>query len=270
MSSTGASSKEGRLTARGLTKGYQRKGRSPITVLDDCNLDIEPGKLTVVMGSSGCGKSTLAYILAGYVKPDAGAVTIDGQPISGPGPDRVLVFQETALWPWMSVLENVMFGPLARGELGRAESKKKALSLLERFGLLEFQDKYPGQLSGGMKRRAEIAQALMNSPRVMILDEPFRGLDEMTRELMQEYYLKLFDETALTTLFITSELEEAIFLADTILIMDETSGRITAKIDVDIPRPRSFEVFDSDAYLAIKRQAMEQLYSSSKEKHAQA
>ena len=260
---------EGRLIARGLTKSYQRKGQSAVTVLDNCDLEIEPGKLTVVMGSSGCGKSTLAYILAGYVKPDAGTVTIDGRAITGPGPDRVLVFQETALWPWMSVLDNVMFGPLARGELNRTDSRKKAMSLLERFGLLEFRDRYPGQLSGGMKRRAEIAQALMNSPRVMILDEPFRGLDEMTRELMQEYYLNLFDETSLTTLFITSELEEAIFLADKILIMDEASSRITATIDVDIPRPRTFEVMDSEAYLAIKRRAMEQLYSSFPKSHAQ-
>lgn len=254
--------KQGRLVAHGLTKTYDRKGRDPVTVLNGCDLDIEPGKLTVIMGSSGCGKSTLAYILAGYVKPDAGTATIDGRPITGPGPDRVLVFQETALWPWMTVLDNVMFGPFARRELSRSQAESKAMTLLERFGLTDFRSVYPGQLSGGMKRRAEIAQALMNSPRVMILDEPFRGLDEMTRELMQEYYLKLFDESGLTTLFITSELEEAIFLADRILIMDEASGRISATLEVDLPRPRTFDVMDSNAYVEIKRQAMRHLYSS--------
>ncbi len=251
----------GHLVARGLKKTYQQKGHAPVTVLEDCNLDIEPGKLTVIMGSSGCGKSTLAYLLAGYIKPDAGSLSIDGRAITSPGPDRVLVFQETALWPWMSVMDNVMFGPVARGDQSTAQARKAALELLERFGLIDFRDKYPGQLSGGMKRRAEIAQALMNHPQVMILDEPFRGLDEMTRELMQEYYMRLFEDTALTTLFITSELEEAVFLADRVLVMGETPGRIVSSIEVDLPHPRSFEVLDSQAYLDIKREAMDALYN---------
>lgn len=250
-----------RLVASGLAKTYQRKEHPPVRVLDHCSFEIEPGKLTVVMGSSGCGKSTLAYILAGYIKPDAGTVTLNGNPIAGPGPDRVLVFQETALWPWMSVIENVMFGPVARGDQTTAQARQNAVQLLKRFGLIEFRDKYPGQLSGGMKRRAEIAQALMNQPQLMILDEPFRGLDEMTRELMQEYYMRLFEETALTTLFITSELEEAIFLADRILIMGESPGRIVSSIHVDLPHPRQFEILDSREYLDIKRTAMDTLYS---------
>lgn len=258
MSDTGLN---GHLVASGLYKTYQRKGHPPTPVLDGCNLEIEPGKLTVIMGSSGCGKSTLAYILAGYIKPDSGGVTIDGRAITGPGPDRVLVFQETALWPWMTVIDNVMFGPVARGELSHSEARKGAMELLERFGLTDFRDRYPGQLSGGMKRRAEIAQALMNHPSLMILDEPFRGLDEMTRELMQEYYMRLYEETDLTTLFITSELEEAIFLADRILIMGDNPGRIVSTIDVDLPHPRKFEMLDSEQYLEIKRHAMEILYS---------
>lgn len=252
---------KGHLVATRLEKTFQRKGHAPVQVLADCGFVIEPGKLTVVMGSSGCGKSTLAYILAGYIKPDAGSVSLDGRPITGPGPDRVLVFQETALWPWMSVIENVMFGPVARGDQSQAQARQGAMQLLERFGLVDFRDKYPGQLSGGMKRRAEIAQALMNHPQLMILDEPFRGLDEMTRELMQEYYMRLFEETALTTLFITSELEEAIFLADRVLIMGEDPGRIVSSIEVDLPHPRGFEILDSQAYLDIKREAMDALYS---------
>lgn len=251
----------GHLIATKLSKGFQRKGHTPIQVLKDFSLEIEPGKLTVIMGSSGCGKSTLAYILAGFIKADSGAVLMDGQPITGPGSDRILVFQETALWPWMTVIDNVMFGPLARGEQSRAEVEQTAMNLLERFGLKEFRDKYPGHLSGGMKRRVEIAQALVNHPRLMILDEPFRGLDEMTRELMQEYYLNLFEDTSLTTLFITSELEEAIFLADRILIMGGRPGQIIAEIDVNLPHPRKFEVTDSQEYLDIKRLAMDALYS---------
>ncbi len=253
----------GELVAKGLRKWYHRKGQPPVHVLEDCSFRIEPGKLTVVMGTSGCGKSTLAYLLAGYIKPDEGAIEMDGQPVKGPGPDRLMVFQETALWPWMTVTENIVFGPLARASVSREEATRKAQELLRKFGLSEFKDKYPGQLSGGMKRRAEIAQALINSPKVMVLDEPFRGLDVMTRELMQEYYIKLFEETRLTTVFITSELEEAIFLADRILIMGGTPSRMVHSMEVDLPRPRTFEVLATERYLEIKKEALEVLYGNS-------
>ncbi len=255
----------GHLRADNLNKSFARKGGEPTVVLENCSIDVEPGKLTVVMGASGCGKSTLAYILAGYIRPDQGTVKLDDSTASAPGSDRVLVFQETALWPWMTVSDNVMFGPLARRELSKADARRKAMTLLARFGLQDFRDKYPGQLSGGMKRRAELAQALINSPKVMILDEPFRGLDEMTRELMQEYYMRLFEETGLTTLFITSELEEAIFLADRIMIMGQCPSQIVHTIEVGLPHPRTFDVMGSDEYLSIKRNAMKQLYAHSEE-----
>ena len=250
----------GALSATGLCKAYQRKGESPTPVLSNCDFELEPGRLTVIMGMSGCGKSTLAHILAGYLPPDAGALSLDGQPIEGPSPERLMVFQETALWPWMTVLDNVLFGPTVRGSLSKAEARQQASQLLEQFGLIDFQHKYPGQLSGGMKRRAEIAQALMSRPKVMILDEPFRGLDVMTRDLMQEYYLTVFEETKLTTLFITSELEEAIFLADRILIMGGLPSRIVRTIEVPLPRPRTFDMLTSPAYLEVKREALDVLY----------
>lgn len=253
----------GELVVNGLRKWYHRKDQAPVHALENCSFRIEPGKLTVVMGTSGCGKSTLAYILSGYIKPDEGQVQMDGQPVQEPGPDRIMVFQETALWPWMTVTENIVFGPLARSGVSRKEVTHKALELLRKFGLSEFKDKYPGQLSGGMKRRAELAQALINSPKVMVLDEPFRGLDVMTRELMQEYYIKLFEETRLTTVFITSELEEAIFLADRILIMGNAPSRIVSTLEVDLPRPRTFDVLASERYLEIKKAALEVLYSQS-------
>lgn len=253
----------GELVATGLRKWYHRKNQAPVHVLEDCSFRIEPGKLTVVMGTSGCGKSTLAYLLAGYMKPDGGHIEMDGKAVNGPGPERIMVFQETALWPWMTVTENIVFGPLARATVSREEATRKAQELLRKFGLSEFKDKYPGQLSGGMKRRAEIAQALINSPKAMVLDEPFRGLDVMTRELMQEYYIKLFEETRLTTVFITSELEEAIFLADRILIMGNSPSRIVHSLDVDLPHPRTFEVLTSERYLDIKKEALEVLYGES-------
>jgi NitT/TauT family transport system ATP-binding protein len=250
----------GRVRAVGLSKWYHQSSRPPVRVLEDCSFDIEPGRLTVLMGISGCGKSTLAWMLAGYLRPDEGTLTIDDRPIEGAGPDRIMVFQETALWHWMTVLDNVLFGPLASASMSRSQAQTKALALLSRFGLLDFKDRYPGQLSGGMKRRVELAQALINNPDLMILDEPFRGLDIMTRELMQEYYLKLFEETRLTTLFITSDLEEAIFLADRVLVLSGAPAKIVNALEVDLPHPRRFEVLLSERYLAIKHDLMTALY----------
>ena len=251
---------QGKVRAGGLRKWYHRPSQPPVHVLEECSFDIEPGRLTVLMGISGCGKSTLAYMLAGYVRPDAGSLTMDGKPIEAAGPDRIIVFQETALWHWMTVIDNVVFGPTSSSAMTESAARAKALELLEKFGVLDFKDKYPGQLSGGMKRRVELAQALINNPKLMILDEPFRGLDVMTRELMREYYLKLFEETRLTTLFISSELEEAIFLADRVLVMSGSPARIVKTVEVDLPHPRKFEVLISERYVAIKRDLMEALY----------
>jgi NitT/TauT family transport system ATP-binding protein len=252
---------KGHIQIHDLAKRYRDKDGNPVNVIENCSVDFPPGMLNVVMGQSGCGKSTLAYLLAGYMKPDQGYIELDGRRIGNPGSDRIMVFQETALWPWMTVTENVIFGPLVRNEISRAEAKIKAEELLERFGLIDFKDKYPNQLSGGMKRRAEIAQALINSPDVMILDEPFRGLDVMTRELLQEYYLQLFEETRLTTLFITSELEEALFLADRIYVMQEAPNNIREVIEIDLPRPRTIEVTTTRRYLELKQKMMEFLYA---------
>ena len=190
---------------------------------------------------------------------------IDGKPITGPDSGRIMVFQETALWPWMTVTDNVIFGPLVRSEISKQQAKVKSAELLDRFGLIDFKDKYPDQLSGGMKRRAEIAQALINSPDIMILDEPFRGLDVMTREILQEYYLKLFEDTGLSTLFITSELEEALFLADRIYVMDEAPDNITKVIHIDLPRPRTIDVLTTNRYLELKQEAMNWLYAETAE-----
>ncbi len=256
-----ASATSGALRANGLHKTFRVEGHADARVLDDCSLTVAAGKLTVLMGPSGSGKSTLAYILAGYIKPNAGEVLLDDVPVAEPGPNRLMVFQETTLWPWMTVNDNVLFGPLMRASSARVEARSRARALLARFGLAEFGDKYPSQLSGGMKRRAEIAQALINNPRVLIMDEPFRGLDVMTRELMQEYYLKVFEESRPTTLFITSEIEEAIFLADVILFMDPTLGRIGHVIEVDLPRPRTFDLMTSSRYREIKERAIETLYA---------
>jgi len=242
------------VSVSGVSKRYAKD------VLEDVSFELEAAALTVLMGPSGCGKTTLACMLAGYIAPDAGRLAIEGRPITEAGPDRIMVFQETALWHWMTVLDNVMFGPRASGTMGPALARKKALELLERFGLRDFKDRYPGQLSGGMRRRVELAQAMINNPKLMILDEPFRGLDVMTRGLMQEYYVKLFAENRMTTLFITSELEEALVVGERVLVLDGTPARIAHSIEVDLPYPRTPEVLASERSLDIKKRLMAALY----------
>ena len=167
-------------------------------------------ELLVLVGPSGCGKSTFVNLIAGFDKVDSGSIIMDGKEINKPGNDRMVVFQETALIPWQTTIDNITFGPLIRGE-DKSTIKKDAERLLEKVGLIEFKDKYPIQLSGGMQRRAELARAMINKPEVMIMDEPFRGLDAMSRELMQDFFVKLFEENRKTNIFVTSEIDEAFF-----------------------------------------------------------
>ena len=230
-------------------------------VLDGCSFDLETAKLTVLIGPSGCGKSTLINSLAGYETPDEGSITLLGKPVTGPGSDRLVVFQETALFPWMTTFANVVYGPTVQRQRARSEIHADAMTLLDLVGLREFKDKYPTQLSGGMQRRAELARALINKPAVMLLDEPFRGLDAMTRELMQEYFLRIYEDRRQTVLFVTSEIDEAILLADTLLVMSNTPGRITKTMRIDLPRPRKLEVLTSTRYLQYKEEAMEILHA---------
>jgi NitT/TauT family transport system ATP-binding protein len=229
-------------------------------VLDECSFELEKGALTVLIGPSGCGKSTLINIMAGYEIADSGTVMLEGRPISGPASDRLVVFQETALFPWMTAFQNVAYGPRVQRRLRQEEINARATDLLERVGLQDFRDKYPSQLSGGMQRRAELARALINQPKVMFLDEPFRGLDAMTRELMQEYYLKLYEGSQQTTLFVTSEIDEALLIADTLLIMTNRPGRIAKTLKIALPRPREPKVLTSQAYLRYKEEALEMLH----------
>ena len=248
----------GRVECRDVTKTFGEEWARHV-VVDNAAFTVEAGQLTVLIGPSGCGKSTLINLIAGYEEPDSGQILIDGERVQGPGRDRLVVFQETALFPWMTSLENVMFGPEVRG-MSRKESRQEARRLLEKVGLKGFEDKYPSQLSGGMQRRCELARALINQPRIMLMDEPFRGLDAMTRELMQEYLLRLFEETRQTILFVTSELEEAIFLADRLLILTAKPTTVKQVLVVDLPRPRDFHVLTSRRYGELKQEALEALY----------
>jgi NitT/TauT family transport system ATP-binding protein len=237
-------------------------GEGPLArpVVQDCSFTVEPGKINVMIGPSGCGKSTLCFLVAGYERPTQGQVLIDGNPVGAPSAERLLIFQETALMPWLTTYQNVMFGPKARGERGK-DIKRRADALIERVGLLDFRNKYPPQLSGGMQRRAELARALINDPKIMILDEPFRGLDAMTRALMQEYYSSLFEEDRRTNLFITTDIDEAVFLADRLLIMENQPTKLRHVIDVGLPRPRDRdEILTSRRAYEIKAEALETLH----------
>jgi NitT/TauT family transport system ATP-binding protein len=238
-----------------VNKSYGAEGFAK-QVVQDCSFTIERGKLTVMIGPSGCGKSTLIRLLAGFERANSGTITVDDKPVTGPGVDRLVVFQETALFPWMSTYDNIMYGPRARGE-DTAEMREIAEMLLQKVGLAAFRKKYPSQLSGGMQRRAELARSMINQPNVMILDEPFRGLDAMTKRLMQEYYANLYDEFRRTSFFVTTDIDEAIYLADHILIMTNIPTQVRASIDVNLPRPRQVEnITESDEANAIKMQAL--------------
>ena len=244
---------------RGVNKAYGEEWERQ-QVIANLDLDVPAGQLTVVIGPSGCGKSTLVNLIAGFEQPDSGTVRLDGQPVTGPGHDRMVVFQETALMPWLTVRQNVSFGPQLRGEMDRAVLRAEADRLIDKVGLREFKDKYPLQLSGGMQRRAELARAMINQPKLMIMDEPFRGLDAMSRELMQEFFLKLFEENHRTNLFVTSEIDEAIFLADRIVVLSTRPATVRAVIAVDLPRPRNYAMLASAKAFDYKREALDILH----------
>ena len=253
-----ANSRQGEVIFKNVTR-IARSGSSSTVVLKDCSLTVEAGKLTVLIGPSGCGKTTVINLIAGYERPDRGEILVDGQPVFGPDRQRLVVFQETALFPWLTCYENIMFGPTPSGSMSRQQAHEETLALLNRVGLADFRDKYPAQLSGGMQRRAELARALINRPGIMLMDEPFRGLDAMTRRLMQEYYLGLFDETGCTNLFVTSELDEAIILADRLLVMTGRPSRVRKALEVDLPRPRKPGMAASERYRRIKAEVLELL-----------
>lgn len=221
----------------------------------DVSIDIKPGEFVCLLGPSGCGKSTVLNSVAGYIQPTSGVIRLDRESVRGPGPERGMVFQQYSLFPWKTARQNVEFGPLMAG---KAPAERKTISdrLLDLVGLTTHADRYPAMLSGGMQQRIGIARALANAPSVLLMDEPFGALDAQTRMLMQETLLSVWKETGTTVLFVTHDVDEAIFLADRVLVMSASPGRIVEDIAVGLPRPRDMETFASTRFAALKRQCL--------------
>ncbi|HEY4861094.1 MAG TPA: ABC transporter ATP-binding protein [Xanthobacteraceae bacterium] len=227
-------------------------------VLDRISLDVPGGQFVCVLGPSGCGKSTLLNVLAGFVTPTGGRAGVDGDPIAGPGADRGVVFQNPTLFPWKTVLANVSLGPLLAGT-GAAEAERIGRTLLARIGLSPRAESFPSQLSGGMQQRVGIARALANNPRVLLMDEPFGALDAQTRSMMQRVLLDVWGEFGVTVIFVTHEIDEAVVLADRILVMSACPGRIIDDIPVSIGRPRAEDVMFLPEFNEIKRRCFEHI-----------
>jgi NitT/TauT family transport system ATP-binding protein len=238
--------------------------QGPVTALARIEFEVHQRELISVIGPSGCGKSTLIRIVAGLETCTDGAVLVDGQPVSGPGPDRGMVFQSYTLFPWLTVKSNVMFGPRMKGA-PRATAERKALEWLEVVGLSKFAEHYPSQLSGGMKQRVAIARALANEPRILLMDEPFGALDAQTRCSMQAHLLRICASVDVTVLFITHDLDEAIYLSDRIVVLGAHPGRILEVIEVPVPRPRSSAQFLSAQFLATKARLEELIHGRSED-----
>jgi NitT/TauT family transport system ATP-binding protein len=231
------------------------KGERRVLALEDISLRVAEREFVAILGPSGCGKSTLLNMVAGFDRPTRGAVQVDGEEIIHPSPRRGVVFQEPALFPWFSVMENVVFGPKTQRQTA-ADYRRRAAQILEQVGLHGFESSYPAELSGGMRQRVGIARVLIMQPQVLLMDEPFGSLDAQTRMLMQELLLEVWERHHQTVLFITHDIEEALLLADRVCVMTARPGRIKKSIDVGIPRPRAIEVTTSPEFNALRREVL--------------
>jgi len=226
------------IACQGLTKAYRDINRQKYVVAcKDITLQIDRGEFITVVGPSGCGKTSLLYIFAGFERKSSGQLTIDGRPIEGPGADRAVVFQEFALFPWLDLRQNVEFGPRERG-ISRSEMDATVSRMLRTVGLESAASLYPHELSAGMRQRAALARVLVNDPKILLMDEPFAALDAQTRLTLQRELSKLSAEMALTVMFITHSVEEAVLLGDRVVVMSARPGRIMADVKISIPRPR--------------------------------
>ena len=254
-----------KLKERPVVLDVQKLGREfigesgPVTALRDVSFQVHRREFLCVIGPSGCGKSTLIRMVAGLDYPTSGRMLLDGKEVHGPGPDRGMVFQGYTLFPWLTVTDNVMFGLQMQG-MDRNQAKSEARQWIELVGLSRFEKAYPAQLSGGMKQRTAIARALAANPRILLMDEPFGALDAQTRGQMQTHLLEIWRNVDVTILFITHDLDEAILLADRILVLKANPGEVQEVIEVPVPRPRSLTQVNSPEFLAMRRRLDELIH----------
>jgi NitT/TauT family transport system ATP-binding protein len=246
------------IRVEGVDKIYG--GKLAVEALKGVGLTIEEGQFVAILGPSGCGKSTLLNLIAGFEQPTAGRVEVFGTPVTRPGPDRAVVFQEPALFPWMTVWDNVVFGPRLRS-VPASEYQDDAKDYLESLGLAGFMGHLPDQLSGGMKQRVGIARALLSEPRVMLMDEPFGALDAQTRLQMQQLLIDVWEQHRRTVVFITHDIDEAILLADIVYIMSARPGFLRDRMEVNLDRPRSIELLTDPRFNEMRRTIFTQLRS---------
>ena len=241
------------IKVRGLSKefGTLHNGSSGVLALSNIDFEVRDNEFLTVIGPSGCGKTTLLRIIAGLIPYDQGEVTIDGRPVTGPGPERAVVFQNFALMPWADILTNVTFGLEIRGT-PKAECRATAKELIKLVGLEGFEQRLPKELSGGMQQRVGLARALAVNPQILLMDEPFGSLDEQTRRLLQEELLNLWERERKTVVFITHSMDEAVMLGDRVMLMTPRPGKVKEMIDIPLNRPRSREVEKSGAFLEVK------------------
>ncbi len=240
-----------KISIQGVTKIYSGK-RGEITALKDLSLDVKDGELLVVVGASGCGKTTLLNLVAGFEAPTRGRILLDGEPVTGITPECGMIFQHYALFPWKTVQDNVEFGLKMKG-MSKKERRQRAARFIDMVGLKGFESSYPHHLSGGMKQRVSIARSLANNPKVMLLDEPFAALDAMTRQVLQEQLVRIYEKHRKTIIFITHSIDEALLLSSRIVVMTARPGRIAQEIVNDLPYPRNADVQLSNRFMEIKR-----------------
>lgn len=256
----------GALRIENALKSYGR-GASRTLAVHDCSFEVTAGEICVVVGPSGCGKTTLLNAIAGFHGLDGGSIHLDdrllcgpGRPLAEVGADRIVVFQDGALLPWKTNLENVAFGPIVQGKLGPAAARDKARGMMADAGLEGYEDAYPGQTSSGVRRRIEIVRALMNEPSVLLLDEPYRALDALTKSVMHESLLQLYVRNRVTVFFITHDLEEAIFLGKRVVVMTARPCRPKAILNVDLPYPRTYDIVSDRRYRDLVQETTEAVH----------
>jgi len=260
---------EGALSIRHADKVYDPEGVN-VHAVKDFSMEIEAGEFFAIVGPSGCGKTTLLNAIAGFDDLTGGEIRLDGELVAAPGKkpipgsDRIVVFQHGALFPWKTILNNISYGPIIQKTMSKDEALTKTRKLLGNIGLMGYENKFPGEISSGMRRRVEIVRALINNPKVMLLDEPFRAMDALTKSVMHDHLLRLYDEQRKTIFFITHDLEESIYLADKVIVMTTRPGTVKTVVKVDLPRPRDFRMLSTEKFIGFKQQAIDAVHEEAK------